>query len=98
MLRRLQSSHFGFDAEQLRQEILQLRRKRDQQLRFALPPERVGIGARAREPRGERGIGLPKPGAEDRVQPLQAGRRIEVAKTEAETELEHREHCHPHCE
>ena len=98
MLRRLQRGHFGFDAEQLRQKILELRRERDQQLRFFLACERIGSGARALKAPGERSIGLRKPGAEDRVQTPQAGRGIEVAKAQPETELEHREGCHPYCE
>ena len=98
MLCRLQRGHFGFDAEQLRQKILELRRERDQQLRFFLARERIGTGARAGKARGERSIGLREPGAEDRVQPPQAGRGIEVAKAQPETELEHREGCHPYCE
>ncbi len=53
---RLERAHVGLDPEQRRDEVLEVRAQRDQQLGLRLARERVGAAARRVQARGERGV------------------------------------------
>ena len=64
---------FRLDAEQLRDESLEVRREREQQLRFLLRRQRRGLGARARSSRSRSAASLSaRLGEEAPVEPQQA--------------------------
>ncbi|HKN07976.1 MAG TPA: hypothetical protein VJ376_00580 [Pseudomonadota bacterium] len=89
MLRRLQRRDLGLYAEQMRQEILEVRREREQQLRLLLAPECIGLGARRREARTEPRVGAGEQGAEGRVDAGKPIGRIEIGKRQSELKLQH---------
>ena len=81
-----QRLEFGFDAEQPCEEILEVRRKRDKQLRLSLGCERGWVPASVDEPVGQRGVQLAHEFDELRVEANERVAVIEVGEREAETE------------
>ena len=77
------------DAEQLPEEILQLRRELDQQRGLVLRGESCRIGTCGGEPRREGGIGVGEVGDEQRVDSCSAFRRVEIGKVQSVGEVRH---------
>ena len=88
---RRQRLRLGLDAEQCRDEVLQMRRERDQQLRFRLLRQRIGLGARGDQTFGQGRIALFQVFQERRIDARKPCARIQVGKGEAE--IEHRWTC-----
>ncbi len=89
MLRSLENGDFALDAEEPGEPILEMRRERDQELRFLQPRQRRGIGARGRKPCRQACIGVIDPRTKRVIDPAQAGAGVEVVKGQSETGLEH---------
>jgi len=70
---RLQGAHLGADAEQLADEVLQIRPKADQQLAVSLVVQRSGLRPTGEQPLGKRLIARGQPVQERLIQPGQAG-------------------------
>ena len=86
---RLERAHLGFDAEQRRDEILEVRRERDQQLRLVLARSSAsGRCARRGEPVGERRVSAAQVRDEQRVDARRALADVEVGEREAGGERE----------
>ena len=71
---RLQRPHLGGDAEQLADEILEMRREIDQQVGFSLAVERLGCGARRHQPVVQRHVGRGEMRDKGAVEPHQTRR------------------------
>ncbi len=84
-----QRARLGLDAEQLRHEVLELRRQRDQQFGFGLRRERLGRGARRAQCIAQRRVRRGDEVEELRVEAPQALVLVEVRKIEPERQLEH---------
>ena len=89
MLRCLQRREFGLDAEELAEEILDMRCQREQELRFLPAPEGVLIDPRRGEPGAESRVGSGKLGAEGGVDAGESRSRIQIGKRQSEFELQH---------
>src|SRR6185437_812472 len=79
---------FVLDREELRDEAVEVRRDRDQELRLGLRRERVGIRARGRPTRMERRVRLGEPGRERAIDARETGGVVEVLEEEIEGEAE----------
>jgi hypothetical protein len=90
MLRFLQGSDFGFNAEQQRDKVLQMRRNGDQQRRFVAAVERRPVGACRDQPFRQPGIGGAQEREERRIDASKPRGRVQVGKSQSESELQHR--------
>ena len=87
---RLERADLIDDSKQRRDEVLEMRRQRDQELGLGLAVQRVGSAAGGDEARRKRRIGLVQclgEPAVDRLQPLAC---IEIREGEAVVESQHR--------
>ncbi len=84
-----QCAHLRLNAEQLRHEVLKLRRQRYQQFGFRLARKRIGRGARRDQGIAQRGVCYRDKIEELRVQSRQAGALVKVRIFNSEGQLEH---------
>ena len=90
MLRRLQRRELGLDAEELAEEILDMRCERQQELGFLLAPERArDRHAPPRAARASAGVGSGEMGAERGVDAGEPRGRVQIGKRQSEFELQH---------
>ena len=89
---RLERAHGRHDAEQVRQEVFQVRREREQEVGLGLGRQRVGRRAPRRQPVGEPRIGGAQVLAEQRVDARQAVVRMQVGEREPVGESEGARH------
>jgi len=82
-------AHVGADAEQLRDEILDMRRDGDQQLGFRLARQRIGLGARDQQPVGQHRIGRAQVIDEQRIDTCRTSDGMEVGERDAVGERKH---------
>ena len=90
VLRFLQGGHFGRNAEQLRDEILDVRRERDKKVGLALAPQRMGLCAPGSEPRRKRSVCRLEMRNERRVQAREPRARVEVVERQSESKVQHK--------
>ncbi len=84
-----QRARLGLDAEQLRHEVLELWRQRDQQFGFGLRRERLGRGTRREQRIAQRGVRGGDEVEKLLVEACQPVALVEVRKIEPERQLEH---------
>jgi hypothetical protein len=72
--------HLRLDAEQFRDEIVQMRRQRDQQLGFLLVRQHGGLPARRAQLLAQRIVSARERGQERCVNPHQTVARVEVGE------------------
>ena len=84
-----QRARLGLDAEQLRHEVLELWRQRDQQFGFGLRRERLGRGTRREQRIVQRGVRGGDEVEKLLVEACQPVALVEVRKIEPERQLEH---------
>ncbi|HEY3459288.1 MAG TPA: hypothetical protein VGL52_00570 [Casimicrobiaceae bacterium] len=89
MVLRFERLHGYTDAEEIGEEVLEMRRDLDQELRFVLGAERGGFGARGGEPRRQRSVGLSEARNEVPVDTGGAFDRVEVAEGESVGKAKH---------
>ena len=86
---RLEGTHFGLDAEQLRDEVLDVRGDVDQQRGLVLARKRVRRRARGEQAIRQSLVSLAQLRDEPRVEACRPLRRIEVGKFEREGRIQH---------
>ena len=85
VLRRLQRRDFRFDAEQPGDPVLEVRRNRDQKLRFRESSQRVGRAARGDQARAQRCVGVREMLEKRRVDAAKPGIRVQLGKSETQS-------------
>jgi hypothetical protein len=83
VMARLQRKNIDLDSKKVRDEVLEVRCQRDQELRLGLCRQRRWIGAGGDEPVRQRRVGLRKVRQEERVDARGALDRIEVGEGQA---------------
>src|SRR5690606_19219492 len=77
---------FGPNAEELADEVLEMRRERDQELRLGFGRQGVRIRAGGLGPGGQSGVRRPQRLAERGIEPQKAVARVEIAELETESQ------------
>ena len=80
---RRERAHFVLDAEEPRDEVLEVRREREQELGFRFRIERCGVGARGAQPSREPGIGSLQEIDEVPVDPDESFPAVEILELES---------------
>ena len=88
MMTRLERAHLSLDPEEIADEILEMRREVDQQLRVHLGLERVGIAPRRHQPVVQIRIGRAEPCDERRIETHEPVAAVQILEGEIVLELE----------